>query len=72
VYRRLEVKQMKIIEPKEMKCTSCGKVLKNEREGFGIPVFKGTYFVRVWTCCVCIKKEFGEKFRKKLSNINGL
>ncbi len=63
---------MKIVEPKEMRCTECGKVLSDKKEGLGIPVFKGTYFVRVWICCACITKKFEEKFREKLSNIDGL
>jgi len=60
-----EGEQMKIIEPKEVKCKECGKIRKDKSEGIGIPVYKGLYFVREWTCLSCFKKEF----RKKLGGM---
>ena len=45
---------MRIIEPKKMVCKNCNKELKDESEGFGIPVFKGFYFKREWMCKNCL------------------
>lgn len=52
---------MKIIEPKEMKCKECGKILKESNEGFGIPVFNGFHFKREWLCKDCFVLEIKER-----------
>ena len=57
---------MKIIEPKKRICIKCNKTIKKEKNGFGIPVFKGTYFKREWTCTECMGEEFLEAYSKKV------
>lgn len=58
---------MRIVEPKEMICKECGKIIKDKKDGFGIPVFKVFYFEREWTCISCFKGKVQKEVNKRLS-----
>jgi C4-type Zn-finger protein len=56
---------MKIIERDKKICEDCHKNLEGKEDAFGIPVFKGFYFVREWICKDCMIRRAKEVLKNK-------
>ncbi|MFA5729035.1 MAG: hypothetical protein WC957_06365 [Candidatus Neomarinimicrobiota bacterium] len=57
---------MKIIERDKKICEDCHKNLEGKEDAFGIPVFKGFYFVREWICKDCMIRRAKEVLKNEI------